>query len=197
MFQPDVKHLAAALLHPLYRRLSFIDDYKKSKTLIYVRQLLKEIFTNAANDHQNSNSTKQPSEPAKKKHKTIEDQFTDPDDLLDQNMASNSSVTDQNGDELEKYLKMPIEDQFKLSNPLPFWNHYQEKFPFLSKLARKLFSIPATSAGVERQFSSAGFLINERRASLNPDTVENILFVRSVQKQLIKNPNCFSLQSRV
>lgn len=191
MFELDIKHLAAALLHPLYRRLSFIDDYKKSKAHIYARQLLKEMISNAAKDDHDSNFTKQPSEPAKKKHKTIEDQFTDPDDMMDQNVLSNSTVTDQNGDELERYLKMSIDDQFKLSNPLPFWSHYQDKFPFLSKLARKLFSIPATSAGVERQFSSAGFLINERRASLNPDTVEDILFVRSVEKLLIKNPHFF------
>ncbi|CAF1443614.1 unnamed protein product, partial [Didymodactylos carnosus] len=67
---------------------------------------------------------------------------------------------------------------------LPFWKENELKFPNLSLLARLLFSIPATSTGVERQFSAAGFVINERHVSLNPETVEDILLVRSVQKIL-------------
>ncbi|CAF1510605.1 unnamed protein product, partial [Didymodactylos carnosus] len=77
------------------------------------------------------------------------------------------------------------------SNPLLFWHDYQSRFPTLAILARRLFSIPATSAGVERQFSAAGLIINERRASLNPETVEDILFVRSMERLLVQSPNFF------
>lgn len=87
---------------------------------------------------------------------------------------------------------MTIEEKFKIQNPLPFWQFHEEKLPHLAKLARQLYSIPATSAGVERQFSAAGVLVNERRCSLNPETVEDILLVRSIQKVLIKYPNLFS-----
>ncbi|CAF3972601.1 unnamed protein product [Rotaria sordida] len=69
--------------------------------------------------------------PIKKKHRTIEDQFVDPDD----------------------------DDQTFVSN---------------AQLARRLYSIPATSGCVERQFSGSSLLINEQRSSLNPDTVENV-----------------------
>ncbi|CAF1605522.1 unnamed protein product, partial [Didymodactylos carnosus] len=58
--------------------------------------------------------------------------------------------------------------------------------------ARHLYSIPATSARVERQFSAVGLVINERRSSLNPDTVADILFGRSIQKSLEKDPHLFS-----
>ena len=94
--------------------------------------------------------------------------------------------------ELDKYLKMSIGDQYKSPNPLIFWRDHQKKLPYLSKLARHIFSIPATSAGVERQFSAGGLLINERRSSLNPDTIENVLLVRSMQKVLQNNPELFS-----
>jgi hypothetical protein len=87
---------------------------------------------------------------------------------------------------------MPIADQYKISNPLLFWEHHKDKLPYLSRLARRMFSIPATSACVERQFSAGGLLINERRASINPETVENVLFVRSVRKALKNNPTLFS-----
>jgi hypothetical protein len=74
-------------------------------------------------------------------------------------------------------------DKFKLpSNPLKFWKDQQEKLPHLSRLARRIFSIPATSASVERQFSGVGLIIQERRTNLNPEQLDNILLIRSMQK---------------
>ena len=74
-------------------------------------------------------------------------------------------------------------DKSKLSsNPLEFWKVNHEKFPRLSCLARSIFSIPATSAGIEREFSGAGVVMHERRTNLNPEQVDNILLVRSMQK---------------
>ena len=87
---------------------------------------------------------------------------------------------------------MDIEDVYKQSDPLPFWREHQQKFPALSLLARRLFSIPVTSAAVERQFSSAGLTINQRRSSLDPDTVNDILFIKSIQNVLRTKPNFFS-----
>jgi hypothetical protein len=192
MFHLDKKHLAAALLHPQYRKLTFIDEYKRSKTHIYVQELLTHLYGYGIN-HDQKNPTTEASESLKKKHKTIEEQFIDPDDSCDEIFSSSSSSTSQRFDELEKYLKMIIDDKFKKPDPLPFWQYHEDKLPYLAKLARRLYSVPATSAGVERQFSAAGLLVNERRSSLNPDTVENVMLVRSVQKALMKYPNLFSV----
>ncbi|CAF3383242.1 unnamed protein product, partial [Rotaria sp. Silwood2] len=191
MFHFDKKHLAAALLHPQYRKLSFIDDYKRSETHIYVQQLITEL-RDCQSGQQQMESIAASSEPLKKKHKTIEEQFIDPEDADNDTFSSDSTSTRNQVDELNIYLKMSIDDKFKAPNPLPFWHHYQNKLPCLAKLARRLYSIPATSADVERQFSAVGVLVNERRASLNPDTVEDVLFVRSIQKALMKNPNLLS-----
>lgn len=191
MFQFDKKHLAAALLHPQYRKLTFIDDYKRVKIHVYVRKLLVELQSVEKNAEQ-SNSTINSSEPMKKKHKSIEDQFVDPDGSSNEVSSFAQSSTSQKCDELDKYINMVIDDRFRTPNPLPFWQHYEEKLPNLAVLARRLFSIPATSANVERQFSAAGLLVNERRSSLSPETVEDVLFVRSVQKTLTKFPNLFS-----
>jgi len=89
---------------------------------------------------------------------------------------------------------MPIDDQYKVAHPLLFWKNYENKFPYLSKLARRLYSIPAISACIERQFSAGGLVLNERRSSLNPDTVNDILFIRSIQKTLKYNPDLISLK---
>ncbi|CAF1073319.1 unnamed protein product [Didymodactylos carnosus] len=95
-------------------------------------------------------------------------------------------------DELERYLQMNIGDVHKQSNSLAFWKENQLKFSNLSLLARRLFSILTTSAGVERQFSATGLVINERRASLNSDTAEDISLVRSVQKIVEQKSNFFT-----
>ena len=114
-------------------------------------------------------------EQVKKKHRTIEDQFVDPDDD-DRTFISNGTATNHTMDELDKYLKMSIDDQYKVPNPLIFWDHHQEKFPYLAKLARRLYSIPATSTCVERQLSADGPLTSERRSSLNPDTRKRVIY---------------------
>lgn len=48
-------------------------------------------------------------------------------------------------------------------------------FPLLKVLARKLLSIPATSASVERLFSVSGCLMTARRNRLSATTVEALL----------------------
>ena len=72
---------------------------------------------------------------------------------------------------------MNIEDIYKESNPLPFWKDYQHKFSCLSLLAR-----PVTLAVAERSFSAADLAVTKRRSSLDPNTVNDVLFVRSIQK---------------
>ena len=61
--------------------------------------------------------------------------------------------------ELDKYIKMLFNDKYKTANALPLWKFHQDKLPYLAKLARQLYSIPATSTGVEWQFSSAGIFV--------------------------------------
>jgi hypothetical protein len=121
----------------------------------------------------------------------MEDQFADPDDDSNTCNANSTSSTTIKNDELERYLQMNIDDIYKQPNPLPFWRDHQNKLPALSLLARRLFSIPVTSAGVERQFSSAGLTITQRRSSLDPDTVNDVLFVRSIQNVLDSDPDFF------
>ena len=185
----DKKHLVGALLHPFYRKLTYVSDYQRSKTHIHVRELIAELIETGMNPSMNNATVVD--QPKKKNIETIEDQFIDPDDDQD-NISSGNTASAQANNELDKYWKMPIDDQYKSPNPLPFWQHHQS-FPYLSKIARRFFSMPSTSVGVERQFSAGGLLINERRASLNPDTVENVLFVRSMQKIIQNNPDLFPM----
>lgn len=90
--------------------------------------------------------------------------------------------------ELELYLQMKLtKDTFfknEYENPLLFWKEQQHVLPHLSQLAKKIFSIPASSAGVERAFSSAGVIVNQRRTNINPSTVNDIILLRSAAAYL-------------
>ncbi|CAF5171524.1 unnamed protein product, partial [Rotaria sp. Silwood1] len=66
MFQLDKKLLAGALLHPLYRKLTFVNDYQRSKTHIYVRKHLTELYGYGTHQ-QGNNHTSTCAEPIKKK----------------------------------------------------------------------------------------------------------------------------------
>ena len=62
-----------------------------------------------------------------------------------------------------------------------FWSQesIQETLPFLSKFARTIHSIPPTSASTERVFNISGLIFNNRRTSLLPSQLDDILVSRS------------------
>uniref|UniRef100_A0A1X7V8F4 HAT C-terminal dimerisation domain-containing protein n=1 Tax=Amphimedon queenslandica TaxID=400682 RepID=A0A1X7V8F4_AMPQE len=74
-------------------------------------------------------------------------------------------------------------------NPLVWWKDNQLHFPNLAKVARLLLSIPATSAPVERIVSAAGLTVPNLRSSLNPDTVDVLIFLIRITMYFIKTNN--------
>ncbi|XP_043069901.2 E3 SUMO-protein ligase ZBED1-like [Drosophila bipectinata] len=63
------------------------------------------------------------------------------------------------------------------SNPLEYWRSNESDQPALAKLAKKALCVPATSTESERMFSKAGQIISERRSSLKPNIVDQLLFI--------------------
>ena len=66
------------------------------------------------------------------------------------------------------------------------WFENAETFPSPARLASCILSIPATSAGPERRFSSAGNALGEKRCSMSPITMSRTLFVRD-NRELLPN----------
>ena len=79
--------------------------------------------------------------------------------------------------EVHKYTSMT--DTSAIEDPLVRWQKNQIQFPFLSKICKVILSFMATSAIVERFFSKAGILLTKRKATLNPTTMQKILFIHS------------------
>jgi len=71
-------------------------------------------------------------------------------------------------DELRQYRALPIPHVEPPVDALKWWSAHASTFPLLSVLARKLLGIPASSAPVERLFSTAGNVITKKRQRLAP-----------------------------
>ncbi|CAF3331770.1 unnamed protein product [Rotaria sp. Silwood2] len=157
MFILDLRHYTATLLHPRYRQLKGCSNAERDEVYSYILQV------------------------------SILEQYEDDDDLNSSKVENNSSGSEDydcnsvHTDELARYLALELDKSKLSSNPLEFWKEYQGMFPVLSKLARQIHCIPASSSAVERCFSSSGFIINERRTSLSPDQLDNIIVIRSVK----------------
>ena len=74
-----------------------------------------------------------------------------------------------------KALRVPAVSS---KNPLMFWKDQVTEFPILSEVARRLFSVSASSAQSERDFSSAGHTVTDIRSRLSPTKVEAIELVK-------------------
>ncbi|CAF4397955.1 unnamed protein product, partial [Rotaria magnacalcarata] len=163
MFTLDIRHYVATVLHPKYRSLKLCSINERQECYAYIRQELKLI-----NVECNKTDQQLANQPVQKKFKNdlfsrfesgdfigVEENEEEPEDTdLD-------SPRGKKTDEHDRYLNLDIDKSKLESNPLSFSKEYQDEFPRLSRYARSIHSIPATSASVERQFSEAGLIIQE------------------------------------
>ncbi|XP_019858606.1 PREDICTED: zinc finger BED domain-containing protein 1-like [Amphimedon queenslandica] len=91
------------------------------------------------------------------------------------------STRDKAEREIEQYLVCPKIDTE--DDPLVWWLQYSSSYPLLSKVAKKYFSICATSEASERLFSVSGHIVNSKRTCLKPEKVNMLTF-------LAKNLDC-------
>ena len=60
-----------------------------------------------------------------------------------------------------------------------FWGAHKNKYPRLFQLFRQILYAPASIAAVERLFTVAGFLLNNRALNINEDYFETRLFTKA------------------
>ncbi|KAF7174239.1 hypothetical protein CNMCM6106_008367 [Aspergillus hiratsukae] len=124
----------------------------------------------------------------------VEQDDDDLDYILDDHIHPDTERVDSH-DELQQYLetRMFFTETFlfeltsltlatKNIAPLTFWREKQQQLPTLASVARDIFSIPATGAGVERLFNSARDICHYRRGSLNATTIQDIMMFRCISR---------------
>ena len=73
------------------------------------------------------------------------------------------------------YLQYPSLDIDE--SPLKWWKLECSRWPMLSVAAQKYLCVCATSVTSEQVFSIGGQLVTSRRSRLNPDKVNNLIFL--------------------
>ena len=82
-------------------------------------------------------------------------------------------------DTVSKFYRKADSDEIIWTNILGWWQLNEGAYPTLASLAKKFLAIEATSAASERLFSTTGRLITLDRNQLDPNTVCQILYVKS------------------
>lgn len=93
--------------------------------------------------------------------------------------------------ELNEYLDSPCASED--ADILEWWRAHEKVYPILSKMAKDLLCIQATSVPVERLFSHASQIIVPRRRMLKDDIFKALCTINSwVKCTLVKEICCFS-----
>jgi len=172
MFVMEDEYILASFLHPKFKRLLPATPAQKTECYRACRAWLPKGVTTTTTS--TTTTVNDENEPPRKKQKSFLEQ------LMDDEEARVRS-TRPGKDEVDLYIEFKVDKDKNYSNPLVFWNDYQRLFPHLSKLACRIFSIPCSSAAVERTFSAAGQVVNQRRSNLDPTSLNDILFLRSIE----------------
>jgi zinc finger BED domain-containing protein 1 (E3 SUMO-protein ligase ZBED1) len=187
--------MMAAACDPRTKMLRGIPETDRGLLWNYIRDKMLEI----ANDDESAPVT---SSGVLHQYITCENSEPDYYDVLmedvqfdiDRDILPDISLEDKVTAELAHYRALPVLPGKKTDaagkivhvNPLLWWRDQQEKLPIMSKLARRVLCIPATSAPSERVFSAAGLTIAHRRASLNAENAAALIFLHDSWSEIEK-----------
>ena len=81
----------------------------------------------------------------------------------------------------DRYVRNPISEQ--RIPILQWWCDNGSRYPHLSLMVHDTLAVPATGAGVEREFSCSGQVISALRRRLSPETVYEIVMYKNYLKR--------------
>ena len=84
--------------------------------------------------------------------------------------------------EMKRYESFSIAD--KHINILKWWRDHESILPLLSKVAKKVLTIPASSSKSERIFSTGGNFVTKKRSRLAAKKVEDIILIKENKLQI-------------
>ena len=115
-------------------------------------------------------------------HKRKADDLDDADIAYEAFMQSLEDSTPVASHELEKYLNKPREPGVVWA--LEWWRVHYREYPHLARMARDVFSVPPSGAGVEREFSIAGRVATWQRNRLHASTITAIMMYKNYLKRI-------------
>lgn len=163
--QPNDYQRMAVVLHPQMKKMRRMNTNDRESAYILVNEFV-------LNSEQSNMQTAKNTESGKnEKDVQSMEYFIDTED-------EDTNIPTMYSKELATYLNDRVID--KNFNSRTWWFLNRNRYPNLFKLFLKISATPASSAPAERTFSTSGFIISDRRSSLLPKSVENILLVRNI-----------------
>ncbi|KAL2076466.1 hypothetical protein ACEWY4_027930 [Coilia grayii] len=162
------QHALATLLDPRFKTMGFCNATNHQNA---VRKLTGEcasvIRQRTPSEPQPSTSTDVPTSNSSDLWELLDTEVLEKRNI--RSASANASV------ETTRYLTEP--NIARSEDPLLYWAKNKDVYPHLYVLARNLLCIPASSVPCERVFSKAGEVVSKKRNRLNPNTVEQIIFL--------------------
>ena len=165
--EENIVAMAATALHPCHKKLRFFTQDQKDQVSAFLSEEISKLAQHTSSLNESLNEKQAGKAPCLSTDESamrfLLGQYYEP---VDEDCLV---------DEVQQYLS----EKPTALKPLEYWGINHSRYPALSQIARKLLCIPATSTPAERVFSAAGNTVIPKRASLEPECVDQLVFLHS------------------
>ena len=167
----------ASALHPCYKKLKFLSRVSR----LQIKSKLEELCIKYAKSIKpvETEIPELPVVPPKVKRESEQHSEAAMKYLL----GDAYEISDDENDDVESEIDRYISEPQRTEDPLRWWKGNASRFPHLQRLARRYLCRPCTSVPSERIFSAAGNTVTKGRTRLDPDTVDELLFLHCYFKE--------------
>ena len=153
----------------LYYECLQLDEVNIPLTITNIMNLIKEIYAEYALIYGGSSSSLPPIAPSSTQNMSYGDRI-----MMQRGKRPRGTLGSTS--ELDIYLTTIFE--FGDSNigkdfpVLEWWSRHASTFPILTAIAKQVLAAPVSTVAVEQAFSQGGNILDERRSSLAPESIE-------------------------
>lgn len=177
-------YFLASALDPRFKGLPFLKN--EERELVFSKLAVEASNTVQVDQQEDAeiplpDTTEEDEIHSAKKMKAMDMLFGNTFQKMPETCPLSRSASEVSRDEVLKYRSMvplPLTEC-----ALDWWNSHETELPILANLARSYLCIPATSVASERVFSTAGDIVSSQRSSLQPDCVDQLIFLKKISSR--------------
>lgn len=167
-FLPQFEHKVMTFLEPTMKKLVNVNQIERDA-------LLSQIDIFIQNEYGSHDSIGENSQTIDNNQSVLSDKNNTSLSFLDE-FVSYDNENVQKESEIQKYFNHTISNRV---NAAIFWVENSTKYPNLFKLYKNFSCIPASSASSERDFSTAGNIITDKRIVILPKNVNDLIVAKN------------------
>lgn len=181
-FEITKYHKMAIFFHPKMKSLKILDDPTEIDS-VYAE--INNLISAYSKKYENINVTDRKSIPSYESTGIVSRKNPNKKQRIKYDISDfeDTDESDNEISELDRYIAMKPgklrDSDGNQTDVLKWWHVNEANFPLLSKIAKSILNIPASSAASERDFSSAGLTLSDRRTNMCPKRLDDILFLHS------------------